>query len=119
MRNCQDAAGDTEIKSKGFGAFMSSVIYGKFEKLAHSLRGGSPIADVNLYGPHIPGEAYNSSGVDDPKLTEMIKLQRRTLDVGKRRELVYDNQRYLAEQGYYAYDPSYTTGTATEPHSTD
>ena len=83
---------------------MSSVIYGKFEKLAHSLRGGSPIADINLYGPHIPGEAFNSSGVDDPKLTEMIKLQRRTLDVTKRREIVYDIQRYLAEQVYYAYD---------------
>ena len=28
----------------------------------------------------MPGEPLNSSGVDDPKLTEMIKLQRRTFD---------------------------------------
>jgi len=71
---------------------------------------------VSLYGPHIPGELFNSSGVDDPKLTEMIKLQRRTLDVAKRREIVFDIQRYLAEQVYYVYDPSYTTVSAWEPY---
>jgi len=116
MRNWKDAGIDTEIKGKEFGAFMSSVVYGKFDKLAHSLRGGSPIADVSLYGPHIPGELFNSAGVDDPKLTEMIKLQRHTLDVAKRREIVYDIQRYLAEQVYYAYDPSYITVSAWEPY---
>ncbi|MGH7347144.1 MAG: ABC transporter substrate-binding protein, partial [Candidatus Rokuibacteriota bacterium] len=106
MRCWKDAGIETELRGKEFGAFMSSAIYGKFEKLAHSLRGGSPIADIALYAGHVPGEALNSSGVDDPKLTEMIKLQRRTLDIAKRRELVYDIQRYLAEQVYYAYDPS-------------
>ena len=116
MRNWKDAGIDAELRSKEFGAFMSSVIYGKFEKLAHSLRGGSPIADISLYNAHVPGEALNSSGVDDPKLTEMIKLQRRTLDVAKRREIVFDIQRYLAEQVYYAYDPSVTTVAAWEPY---
>ena len=116
MRNWKDAGIETEIKGKEFGAFMSSVIYGKFEKLAHSLRGGSPIADGYLYNGHIPGEPLNSSGVDDPKLTEMIKQQRRTLDAAKRREIVYDIQRYLAEQVYYAYDGSFTTVAAWEPY---
>ena len=116
MRNWKDAGIDTELRGKEFGAFMSSVIYGKFEKLAHSLRGGSPIADIYLYAGHVPGEALNASGVDDPKLTEMIKLQRRTLDTAKRRELVYDIQRYLAEQVYYAYDASVTTVSAWEPY---
>ncbi len=45
MRNWKDAGIETEIEGKEFGAFMSSTIYGKFDKLAHSLRGGSPIAD--------------------------------------------------------------------------
>ena len=116
MRNWKDAGIDTELRGKEFGAFISSVIYGKFEKLAHSLRGGSPIADIYLYAGHVPGEALNASGVDDPKLTEMIKLQRRTLDTAKRRELVYDIQRYLAEQVYYAYDASVTTVSAWEPY---
>jgi len=116
MRNWKDAGIDTELKGKEFGAFMASAVVGKFEKLAHSLRGGSPIADSYLYNAHIPGEPLNSSGVDDPKLTEMIKLQRRTLDTAKRRELVFDIQRYLAEQVYYAYDGSVTTVSAWEPY---
>src|SRR3989441_8936437 len=95
---------------------MASAIYGKFEKLAHSLRGGTPIADLSLYNFHVPGEALNSSGVDDPKLTDMIRLQRRMLDPVKRREIVYDIQRYLAEQVYYHYDPSVSTVAAWEPY---
>src|SRR5262249_47404050 len=34
----------------------------------------------------------------------------------KRREIVYDIQRYLAEQVYYAYDPSILTVAAWEPY---
>jgi len=116
MRNWKDAGIDTELRGKEFGAFMASVIYGKFETLAHSLRGGTPIADLSLYNFHVPGEALNSSGVDDPKLTDMIRLQRRTLDPVKRREVVHDIQRYLAEQMYYHYGPSVSTVAAWEPY---
>ena len=115
MRSWKDAGIDAELKSKDFGAYMATTVYGKFDRLAHGLRGGSPIADVSLYNAHVPGEAFNASGVDDPKLTEMIRLQRRTLDVAKRREIVYDIQRYLAEQVYYAYGPSVTTVAAWDP----
>jgi len=94
---------------------MATTVYGKFDKLAHGLRGGSPIADISLYNAHVPGEAFNASGVDDPKLTEMIRLQRRTLDVARRREIVYDIQRHLAEQVYYAYGPSVSTVAAWDP----
>jgi len=116
MRNWKEAGIETELRGKEFGAFMASAIYGKFEKLAHSLRGGTPIADLSLYNFHVPGEALNSSGVDDPRLTDMIRLQRRMLDPVKRREIVYDIQRYLAEQVYYHYDPSVSTVAAWEPY---
>src|SRR2546425_5412918 len=116
MRNWKEAGIETELRGKEFGAFMASAIYGKFEKLAHSLRGGTPIADLSLYNFHVPGEALNSSGVDDPKLTDIIRLQRRMLDPVKRREIVYDIQRYLAEQVYYHYDPSVSTVAAWEPY---
>jgi len=115
MRGWKDAGIDAELKSKDFGAYMATTIYGKFDKLGHGLRGGSPIADISLYNSHIPGEPLNASGVDDPKLTEMIRLQRRTLDVAKRREIVYDIQRYLAEQVYYAFGPSVNAVAAWEP----
>ncbi|HEV8144613.1 MAG TPA: ABC transporter substrate-binding protein [Methylomirabilota bacterium] len=115
MRGWKDAGIDAELKSKDFGAYMATTIYGKFDKLGHGLRGGSPIADISLYNSHIPGEPLNASGVDDPKLTEMIRVQRRTLDVAKRREIVYDIQRYLAEQVYYAFGPSVSAVAAWEP----
>jgi peptide/nickel transport system substrate-binding protein len=115
MRAWKDSGIDAELKGKDFGAYMATTVYGKFDKLAHGLRGGIPIADVFLYNAHVPGELLNASGVDDPKLTEMIRLQRRTLDVAKRREIVYDIQRYLAEQVYYSYGPSVSTVSAWDP----
>src|SRR6267378_1260707 len=115
MQSWKEAGIDAELKNKEFGAFVSTTIFGKFDKLMHSLRGGSPIADVSLQVTHIPGEPLNASGVDDPKLTGMIRLQRRTLDVAKRREIVYDIQRYLAEQIYYAYGPSVSAVAAWDP----
>jgi hypothetical protein len=36
----------------------------------------------------------------------MIKLQRRTADVAKRKQIVYDIQRYAAEHGYFGVDGS-------------
>jgi peptide/nickel transport system substrate-binding protein len=116
MGSWKEAGIDAELKPKDFGAYMATTIYGKFDKLANGLRGGSPIADITLYSPHVPGEPLNASGVDDPKLTEMIKLQRRTIDAAKRREIVYDIQRYLAEQVYYAFEPSVSTVAAWEPY---
>jgi len=116
MKNWKSAGIESELRQKEFGSFMASTILGKFEKAAHGLRGGTPVADLTLYAAHIPGQPLNASGVNDPKLTEMIRLQRRTFDVAKRREIVYDIQRYLAEQEYYHYGPSVTTVSAWEPH---
>jgi hypothetical protein len=44
--------------------------------------------------------------VNDGKLTEMIRLQRRTFDVAKRRDIVWEVQRYVAEQGYFGLNGS-------------
>ena len=60
-------------------------------------RSGVLFPDPYLAVPHLPGERSNSSGVDDLKLTEMIRLQRRTFDVGRRRDIIWDIQRNLAE----------------------
>lgn len=116
MKNWKAGGLETELTQKEFAAFMSSAIFGRFEKLANSLRGGTPVADLALYATHIPGQPLNSSGVNDPKLTEMIRLQRRTFDAVKRREIIYDIQRYLAEQVYYEYGPSVGAVSAWEPY---
>src|SRR3989441_11620837 len=74
MKNWKSAGIDTELKQKEFAAFMVTAIIGKFEKAAHSLRGGTPVADISLYLAYMPGQPLNASGVNDPKLTQMIRL---------------------------------------------
>jgi hypothetical protein len=62
------------------------------------------------------GQPLNVLGVNDPKLTDMITLQRRTLDVAKRRQIVYDIQRYLAEQALFGANGSVKVVSAWDPH---
>ena len=64
----------------------------------------------------MPGQPLNVGNVNDPKLTDMIHLQRRTFDVAKRRQIVYDIQRYLAEQAYFGANGSVKVVSAWEPY---
>jgi ABC-type transport system substrate-binding protein len=45
--------------------------------------------------------------VNDPKLNEMIEKQAKTVDKAERKKIVYDIQRYLAEQMYYPPSAAY------------
>ena len=81
------------------------------------IRGGLVYPDPYLVHQLLPGEPLNAAGVDDPKLTEMIRLQRRTFDVVRRRELLYDIQRHLADKVYYLpVGPSSRVVAAWEPY---
>jgi ABC-type transport system substrate-binding protein len=44
--------------------------------------------------------------VDDPIVTDLLVRQRRTMDAGKRREVLHEIQRHLAKQQWYVYMPS-------------
>jgi peptide/nickel transport system substrate-binding protein len=116
LKGYKDAGIIADLKLKEYGAYISTTIYGKFDKMMRGLRGAWIDADAYLYRPFMPGEPLNSSGVDDPKLTEMIKLQRRTFDVMKRREIIYDIQRHISQQVYYFYNPSTSVVSAWEPY---
>ncbi|HYB43060.1 MAG TPA: hypothetical protein VEL75_14880, partial [Candidatus Methylomirabilis sp.] len=90
---------------------------GSFDRMLMTMRDGATATDPDVFfGALLPGNPLNTSGVNDPKLTEMIRLQRKTYDVAKRREIVYDIQRYVAEQVYYQFGPSVTTVAAWEPY---
>jgi peptide/nickel transport system substrate-binding protein len=115
LKNLKAAGVDGELKLKEYGAFISSTIFGKFEKLAVGLRGGFTDTDSYLR-IYLPGEPLNAAGVNDPKLTEMIRLQRRTFDVAKRRDLLYDIQRYISQQVYYLFDASVSAVAAWKPY---
>ena len=116
LKNWKAAGIEGELKLKEYGAYISSTIFGKFEKLATGLFGAWLDPDSYLYRYYMPGQITNAGGVDDARLTEMIRLQRRTFDAAKRREIVYDIQRYLAQQAYYLYSWTPKPLVAWEPY---
>jgi peptide/nickel transport system substrate-binding protein len=116
QRGWKEAGIDADLQLKEQGAFMASALFGKFARLMMAQRGGPLFPDPYLAAFHLPGQLANASGVDDPRLTEMIGLQRRTLDPARRRDIVHDIQRYLAEQVYYVYGHSDRVVAAWEPH---
>jgi peptide/nickel transport system substrate-binding protein len=116
LKNWKAAGIDAELKMKEYGAYISSTIFGKFEKVASGLFGAWTDPDSYLYRYYLPGQPLNAAGVNDPKLTDMIKLQRRTFDVAKRKELIYDIQRYVAQQAYLLFGPSVGAVAAWEPY---
>src|SRR5262249_8024119 len=83
LKNWKSGGIDAELKLKEYGAFVSSTIFGKFDKMAGGLIGGTTDPDSYLYGYYVPGQPLNAGGVDDPKVTELVRLQRRTFDVAK------------------------------------
>jgi len=107
---------DAELKLKEYGAFVSSTIFGKFDKMGTGLFGAWTDPDSYLYRYFIPGQPLNAQGINDPKLTDMIKLQRRTFNVAKRREIVYDIQRHVAQHVWGLYGPSVSAVAAWEPY---
>jgi peptide/nickel transport system substrate-binding protein len=107
---------ETDLKLKEGNAFIASTLGRAFEKAVITLRGGAPTPDpylVNL----LPGAPQNVAGVNDPKLTEMIRLQRRTFDERKRRDILWDIQRHFAQQAYLLLvSPSARVLSAWEPY---
>jgi peptide/nickel transport system substrate-binding protein len=116
LRNWKEAGIETDVRLKEYGAFISSTIFGKFDKIMIGLRGSWLDPHSYLYRAFLPGQPLNSSGVDDPKLSDMINLQRRTFDVTRRREIVYDIQRHISRQAYYLYGGSARVVSAWEPY---
>ena len=116
LKNLKDAGVEVDLKLKEYGAYAASVLVGKFDKLAGGLLGAWNDPESYLYRLHMPGQTSNGSGVNDAKLIEMIRQQRRTFDVARRRELVYDIQRYLSTQVYHLYGPSANVVSAWESY---
>jgi peptide/nickel transport system substrate-binding protein len=116
IKNWKAGGIDAELKLKEYGAFISTTIFGKFDQMFYGLRGGTADAESYFYRPYMPGQPLNVMGVNDPKLIDMIKLQRRTFDVPKRRQIVFDIQRYLAEQAYFGANGSVKVVSAWDAH---
>jgi peptide/nickel transport system substrate-binding protein len=116
LRNWKAAGIDAELKLREYGAFISSAIFGKFDQMFIGLRGAWADPEAYFYRWFMPGQRLNVWGVDDAKLTDMIRLQRRTFDVAKRKQIVFDIQRYLADQALFPADGSIRILSAWDAH---
>ena len=97
---------DVKIDQKEYGAYIATCFYGKFDSMTFGPQTGFLEPDNFLFGQYYPEELKNQSHINDPVVADMLVRQRRTFDVAKRREIIYDIQRYLAKQQYYVQMPS-------------
>ena len=97
---------DVKIDQKEYGAYIATCFYGKFDSMTFGPQTGFLEPDNFLFGQYYPEELKNQSHINDPVVADMLIRQRRTLDVAKRREIIFDIQRHLAKQQYYVQMPS-------------
>jgi peptide/nickel transport system substrate-binding protein len=101
LKQLKDVGVDAKLDQKEYGAYISSCFYGTFPSMTYGPQTGYMEPDNFLYGQYYPGELKNQSHINDPVAADMLVRQRRTFDLAKRRELVFELQRYLAKQQYY------------------
>ena len=106
MKYLKDVGIDVKLNTKEYGAYISTTFYGKFDSMAFGPQTGFLEPDNHLYGQYYPGELKNQSHFNDPVVADMLIRQRRTADLAKRKELIFEIQRYLAKQQYYVQMPS-------------
>ena len=78
----------------------------------------TPFTEVDdfLYSVFFPEQSNNRSHVADPELNKLLLAQRRELDQAKRREIIYEIQRYLADKAYYVYLPHWPWYVSHPPY---
>ena len=95
-----------ELKADEYGKYVTTTALGKFDKMAMGPFGaGETEVDTFLYENFFSTSPRNRSRVADPELDRMLLAQRREIDPARRRELVYEIQRYLADKSYYVWLP--------------
>jgi ABC-type transport system substrate-binding protein len=68
----------------------------------------TPFTEVDdfLYGHFYPEQPGNRSRVADAELSKLLVAQRREVDQKRRKEIVDEIQRYVADKAYYVYLPT-------------
>ncbi|MBI5628327.1 MAG: ABC transporter substrate-binding protein [Candidatus Rokubacteria bacterium] len=106
LKYLKDVGIDAKLDQKEYGAYISTCFYGNFPSMAFGPQ--TPFLEPHnfLYGQYYPDELKNQSHINDPVVADMLVRQRRTFDVAKRREIIFDIQRHLSKQQYYVQIPS-------------
>ena len=107
---------EAELKLQEYGAYVATTAQGKYEGMIYGPISLALDPDGPLYGRFIPEQSQNRGYVNDPKLTAMLKEQRRTRDLEARKKFIYEIQRYIAEQQYYVYANSNTITSTWQPY---
>jgi peptide/nickel transport system substrate-binding protein len=116
QRYLKDVGIEAELKLQEFGAYQATTAQGKYEGMVYGPISVAVDPDGPLYGLFTPGHLRNRSYVNDPKITAMLKEQRRTKDLEARRNIIFEIQRYVAEQQYYVYANSNTITGSWQPY---
>ncbi len=116
MRYLKDVGIEAELKIQEHGAYVATTVQGKYEGMIRGPIGIAYEPDRRLYRAYAADSSLNTGHVNDPILSEMVKAQRRTKDLEARRQLIYDIQRYEAEQQYYVYLNSNTITATWQPY---
>ena len=112
QRFLKDVGIEAELKLQEYGAYMATTAQGKYEGMVYGPTTGARDPDAPSYARYIPDQLQNRGHVNDPKITAMLKEQRRTRDLEARKRIIYEFQRYEAEQQYYVYaNSSMITGS--------
>jgi peptide/nickel transport system substrate-binding protein len=105
-----------ELKPEEYGKYISTTYLGKFEKMA--IGPVTPFTEVDdfLYGAYYPEQPGNRSHVADAELSKLLVAQRRELDPRKRKEIVDEIQRYVADKAYYVFLPTQPQYVTHQPY---
>jgi peptide/nickel transport system substrate-binding protein len=116
LRDLKAVGIEAELKLQEYGAYQATTGQGKFEGMAMGPYAVGWEPDSSLYGPYTPDQVRNRGHVNDPKLAAMVKEQRRIKDRETRKQLIFDIQRYAAEQQYYIYLASLIITSSWQPY---
>jgi peptide/nickel transport system substrate-binding protein len=96
---------EATIKQQEYAAYIGTTFRGQFPSENNTMVFGleTPFTEPHdfLFNMYHPKGTRNHAGVNDPKLTEMIEKQAKTLDKAERKKQIFEIQRYLGEMMYY------------------
>jgi len=107
---------ETELKIQEYGAYVATTAQGKFEGMVQGPSGIAWEPDSPLYRAFAADSSFNTGHVDDATVTAMLKEQRHTKDLEARKKLIFDIQRYIAEQQYYVFTISNMITGSWQPY---
>jgi peptide/nickel transport system substrate-binding protein len=116
QRFLKDVGIEAELKLQEYGAYMATTAQGKYEGMVYGPTTGARDPDAPSYARYIPDQLQNRGYVNDPKITAMLKEQRRTRDLEARKRIIAEFQRYEAEQQYYVYANSVMVTATWQPY---